>query len=166
MKAEAAAKAGAAESKTPAERSPHAKEVLDLIRWLSCRSFCDGVAGSRQYRTAACSTAANACHRNRPPSPPPAFKTACLQSYDAAEFDTLVEKYETLNWRIIRCKFRAGQGRAWVLAVAAAEPAPVPARLPACCIRHQPLPPHRNMPVCSKPGGATVKPDDFYVLYG
>ncbi|GAB4818224.1 hypothetical protein N2152v2_005270 [Parachlorella kessleri] len=41
------------------------------------------------------------------------------ESYDAKEFEVLVEKYEKLNWRII-----------------------------------------------SKPGGATVKPDDFYVLYG
>lgn len=41
------------------------------------------------------------------------------QSYDAAEFATLVDKYEKLNWRII-----------------------------------------------SKPGGATVKPDEFYALYG
>lgn len=23
-----------------------------------------------------------------------------------------------------------------------------------------------SLPACSKPGGATVKPDDFYVLYG
>lgn len=37
------------------------------------------------------------------------------ESYDAAEFDDLVEKYEGLKWRMI-----------------------------------------------SKPGGATVKPDDFY----
>lgn len=44
---------------------------------------------------------------------------AAVQSYDAAEFAALVEKYEKLNWRII-----------------------------------------------SKPGGATVKPDDFYTLYG
>jgi hypothetical protein len=46
---------------------------------------------------------------------------ACVaaQSYDIAEFPALVEKYETLNWRII-----------------------------------------------SKPGGATVKPDEFYLLYG
>ena len=42
-----------------------------------------------------------------------------MQSYDAKEFDKLVEKYEKLNLRII-----------------------------------------------SKPGGATVKPDDFYLLYG
>ncbi|KAK2079075.1 hypothetical protein QBZ16_002765 [Prototheca wickerhamii] len=41
------------------------------------------------------------------------------ESYDAAEFATLVDKYEKLNWRII-----------------------------------------------SKPGGATVKPDEFYALYG
>lgn len=42
-----------------------------------------------------------------------------LQSYDVAEFPTLIEKYEKLNWRII-----------------------------------------------SKPGGATVKPDEFYTLFG
>ena len=24
----------------------------------------------------------------------------------------------------------------------------------------------QSLPACSKPGGATVKPDDFYVLYG
>lgn len=42
-----------------------------------------------------------------------------LQTYDAAEFENLIEKYEKLNWRII-----------------------------------------------SKPGGATVKPDEFYNLYG
>lgn len=42
-----------------------------------------------------------------------------LQSYDAAEYDQLVARYEKLNWRMI-----------------------------------------------SKPGGATVKPDDFYSLYG
>jgi hypothetical protein len=42
-----------------------------------------------------------------------------LQSYDAGEYDSLVAKYEKLNWRMI-----------------------------------------------SKPGGATVKPDDFYSLYG
>lgn len=41
-----------------------------------------------------------------------------LQSYNASEFDTLAEKYEKLNWRII-----------------------------------------------SKPGGATVKPPEFYALY-
>jgi hypothetical protein len=41
------------------------------------------------------------------------------QVYDAIEFPALVEKYATLNWRII-----------------------------------------------SKPGGATVKPDEFYTLYG
>ena len=41
-----------------------------------------------------------------------------LQSYDAGEYDVLVEKYEKLNWRII-----------------------------------------------SKPGGATVKPPEFYSLY-
>ena len=42
-----------------------------------------------------------------------------MQSYDAAEFEPLVAKYEKLNWRII-----------------------------------------------SKPGGATVKPDEFYTLHG
>ncbi len=41
------------------------------------------------------------------------------QSYSAAEFDALSEKYAALNWRIV-----------------------------------------------SKPGGATVKPDEFYTLYG
>ena len=41
------------------------------------------------------------------------------QSYSAAEFDALAEKYASLNWRLV-----------------------------------------------SKPDGATVKPDDFYVLYG
>lgn len=40
-------------------------------------------------------------------------------SYDAGEFESLVSKYDKLNWRMI-----------------------------------------------SKPGGATVKPDDFYRLYG
>ena len=42
-----------------------------------------------------------------------------LQSYDVAEFEALLAKYEKLNWKII-----------------------------------------------SKPGGATVKPDEFYSLYG
>lgn len=64
---------------------------------------------------------ARAADQSDPRDPP-----ACLtplprppQSYDAAEFATLVDKYEKLNWRII-----------------------------------------------SKPGGATVKPDEFYALYG
>ncbi len=66
------------------------------------------------------------CYDQRPALPStrahhmaPSAALPCLQSYDAKEFDALVEKYEKLNWRII-----------------------------------------------SKPGGATVKPDDFYVLYG
>jgi hypothetical protein len=41
------------------------------------------------------------------------------ESYDAAEFEGLVQKYEKLNWRMI-----------------------------------------------SKPGGAVVRPDEFYCLYG
>ena len=41
------------------------------------------------------------------------------QSYDAAEFPALVEKYDKLAWRIL-----------------------------------------------SKPGGATMKPDEYYTLYG
>lgn len=79
------------------------------------------------------------------------------ESYDAAEFEALVEKYEKLNWRIIRCGgggretagvcSTGGRGR---LAMAAAAA------------------PHRSLPTStySKPGGATVKPDDFYTLYG
>lgn len=69
-----------------------------------------------------------------------------------------MEKYEKLNWRIIRCgssrKMYGVQncGRERGAAAHAPPPTPLlPAALPA---------------PCSKPGGATVKPDDFYTLYG
>jgi hypothetical protein len=35
-------------------------------------------------------------------TPPARAAVPALQSYDASEFDKLAEKYEKLNWRIIR----------------------------------------------------------------
>ena len=35
-------------------------------------------------------------------TPPARAALPALQSYDASEFDKLAEKYEKLNWRIIR----------------------------------------------------------------
>ena len=100
MVADQAAKYGSdSSSKTPVERSPHAKEVSAPLPPRAARRrptapapLPDGVL------------------------PPPPVTP---QSYEAKEFEALAAKYEKLNWRII-----------------------------------------------SKPGGATVKPDDFYLLYG
>lgn len=127
MQAEAAAKAGAAEAKTPAERSPHAKEVRGAAPWdgrLGGGRGVGDVTDSSGGRSGAPGLEGNlpgrrvvAAHLHRtisgPGRPaPPASRPATAhvprdcppspQSYDAAEFEDLVQKYEKLNWRIIR----------------------------------------------------------------
>lgn len=132
MKAEAAAKAGQADaaSKTPVERSPHAKDVR-LCSFAALQA--GGVVGARWKRQRGVHLpprAMRGCVASYPvpaPFPPSLPPARPSQSYDAAEFEALAEKYEKLNWRIIR----------WVLAlsheakrlstatgVVCAEPAP------------------------------------------
>lgn len=173
MKAEESAKEAAAAAAGPSERSPHAKEVRRdrLARWpqgmqlagggTTSRSSTPGPprnAGARRGLVAAPVRCRRRRHRHLPTSPPSRLPTL-VQSYDAGEFEALLEKYDKLNWRIVRSVQSAVRQRGGPRRQTWRPPPPLREACPATSIG-LPFAP------CSKPGGATVKPDEYYTLYG
>jgi acyl-CoA-binding protein len=113
------------DAKTAVESLQAAKDVASLKNAIQQALFLDAIPGDDRQKLRAARTrlrqmlkeesaAAAAAAAAGPAEKSPWAK----DSYDKAEFSTLSEKYESLNWRII-----------------------------------------------SKPGGATVKPPEYYVLY-